>query len=958
MKITFTGYTKSETLTNFPLLLTLSNNIAASGFDYSTFLSTNACDLRFWNSNDTRELNYEIEEWNTSGASYIWVQIPKLVDTNTHIWAKWADSSQTNREAYTTNGATWSNGYAGVWHMNENSASDDTRDSSSNNADGAANNSPTVVVGGKIAGSRQFNGSNQKFVVPGGKINLADNSFTVSCWARPAGISGSDYWGGQGTGAIRQGLHTGYRDGNTVTLAFYGDDVNSPDYNSDTGEWHYWSLTYKTAGKTQLIYRDGVEAARRTATGNYIGSGVFNHGTALTGSAHWFNGPLDEMRISDTIARSSNWIWACWLNQASNHTFNTLSAVSAGQLPSINNASGPTGITANAAWLNGTLTSTGASPTEVRLYWGPTDGGTNTAAWANTNYLGTNAAVPPVSYTTNLSLNSDTLYYYRYAAANANGTAWANSSASFVTAEITLLATDPGASEIGPDNGTFTITRPGIGTNENLTINYTIGGTASNGLDYAVIGTSLVIPEGALSSIITITPCKDRTNDVDETIVLTLAAGKYAIGTPAGDEITITNAPYAGHLYVDKNACGQNNGYTWPDAFTTMTNAAANAIDGDDFRVAQGTYNDGASITIATPNISIYGGFTNGMTSLTRRDPARHVTTLDGANARRVMSITTAATNVTLDGIRIIRGRSPYNQNGGGLLNDGAGTTLTNCVVTACSLWGNESTRRGGAICSTASMNLYGTEISSNTANFQQCGGGGGLAFQSGGTLTIVNSLFRANTTGNGTSTNPDQAQGSAIRFRTGTLIMKNTILDHNSALNGHYLYPTYRAQSCLNFSGVAANLENCTFAYNSAPEGGAICHRSGTMTATNCIFWQNTATYSNPREIYGAVKLSYGCMTGTNAAYISASATLNNVIINNPLFAGTYDFHLKSRAGRWTGAGWVTDPVTSPCIDMGDPSHDPTYEPLPNGGRVNLGAYGGTQEASKTRHVMVIYFK
>ena len=32
------------------------------------------------------------------------------------------------------------------------------------------------------------------------------------------------------------------------------------------------------------------------------------------------NGGLDEFRIS-SVARSSNWIWACWLNQASNAAF-------------------------------------------------------------------------------------------------------------------------------------------------------------------------------------------------------------------------------------------------------------------------------------------------------------------------------------------------------------------------------------------------------------------------------------------------------------------------------------------------------------------------------------------------------------------------------------------------------------------------------------------------------------
>jgi len=62
-------------------------------------------------------------------------------------------------------------------------------------------------------------------------------------------------------------------------------------------------------------------------------------------------------------------------------------------------------------------------------------------------------------------------------------------------------------------------------------------------------------------------------------------------------------------------------------------------------------------------------------------------------------------------------------------------------------------------------------------------------------------------------------------------------------------------------------------------------------------------------------------------------------------------DYHLKSQAGRWDSVSktWVQDQVTSPCIDAGDPLSPVGPEPFPNGGRINMGAYGGTAEASKS---------
>ena len=56
-KITFSGYDKDGTLTNFPALVVFTNEVGSDSI-YSGFLSTNGYDLRFWNSNLTQELNY------------------------------------------------------------------------------------------------------------------------------------------------------------------------------------------------------------------------------------------------------------------------------------------------------------------------------------------------------------------------------------------------------------------------------------------------------------------------------------------------------------------------------------------------------------------------------------------------------------------------------------------------------------------------------------------------------------------------------------------------------------------------------------------------------------------------------------------------------------------------------------------------------------------------------------
>ena len=60
-------------------------------------------------------------------------------------------------------------------------------------------------------------------------------------------------------------------------------------------------------------------------------------------------------------------------------------------------------------------------------------------------------------------------------------------------------------------------------------------------------------------------------------------------------------------------------------------------------------------------------------------------------------------------------------------------------------------------------------------------------------------------------------------------------------------------------------------------------------------------------------------------------------------------DYHLRSKAGRWdpVAGQWVVDKVTSPCVDAGNDSVDWKNEPWPQGRRINMGAYGGTAQAS-----------
>ena len=75
---TLSGYAGSSTLTQFPVLLTFDSGI--TGFSYNSLASSTAGDLRFYAATG-EELPYEIESWDTTGASRVWVRAAPLLGT-------------------------------------------------------------------------------------------------------------------------------------------------------------------------------------------------------------------------------------------------------------------------------------------------------------------------------------------------------------------------------------------------------------------------------------------------------------------------------------------------------------------------------------------------------------------------------------------------------------------------------------------------------------------------------------------------------------------------------------------------------------------------------------------------------------------------------------------------------------------------------------------------------------
>ena len=111
-------------------------------------------------------------------------------------------------------------------------------------------------------------------------------------------------------------------------------------------------------------------------------------------------------------------------------------------------------------------------------------------------------------------------------------------------AMVSIVATTPNASEVGPANGLFTVTRSGGNLAAALNVTVAITGTATNnGVDYGTISTNVNIPANQTTATVPVAVVQDNLVEGNETVILTIQSSPtYGIGT-ATATVTIADSP-------------------------------------------------------------------------------------------------------------------------------------------------------------------------------------------------------------------------------------------------------------------------------------------------------------------------------------------------------------------------------------------------------------------------------
>ncbi|UCF44463.1 MAG: right-handed parallel beta-helix repeat-containing protein, partial [Planctomycetota bacterium] len=435
-------------------------------------------------------------------------------------------------------------------------------------------------------------------------------------------------------------------------------------------------------------------------------------------------------------------------------------------------------------------------------------------------------------------------------------------------------------------------------------------------------------------------------------------SGSNASNSPQGVGVRLV-VGIVGELYV-------------PSEYPTIQYAIDVALDGAIVIVAPGTYTgadnknldfSGKAITVQSTNPEdpcVVGG-----TIIDCENSGRGFYFHSGEDANSIVA------GLTVKNGEIQGTVSDYDAYGGGIHCSGASPTILKCRILSCRVYGYDCSHcgyapageayGGGISCISGSHpTIVDCEIRGNLARAPQTiegwadAYGGGIFCSSDSTVGIYNCRITANTAHGGKwMSGASWISGARDSYGGGIYIggsigsnIKNCLITNNQTVlvtGEDYEGTNYgKSEGAGIFCENDVNVVNCTLVGNYTDptqirgDGGGIY---GPSMVINSIIRGNLS----PSQLFGTTSVTYSDIEGG----FSGPGNIDS----DPCFADPCggDYHLKSAAGRWdaNSKSWVTDAGTSPCIDAGDPNSDWTEELWPHGKQINMGAYGGTAEAS-----------
>ncbi|MFW5686402.1 MAG: DUF2341 domain-containing protein [Spirochaetota bacterium] len=305
-RLVIDGREYDEVFEGFPLMVQLDSARIAY-----TEAAADGSDLRFFDAGNTSELFYEIESWDPSGESIVWVRVPALAaGSRDYIWMYWGGGATTS---FADASEVWSE-YELVLHL-----SDDLTDSSPNARNGSAVGSPVyaegpagtaIRVGDEAIASAYVN-------VPGYASDFDHTTlgaYTVELWMLGDDVPATDTTNGPLMG--QSFFSMGWDNTNTLYTGTYHFRHTTENWTPVAASplaaetWYYAAAVFDGTAGTATSYRDGGVDNQLTEYPGTVGDRASYLRIGEDGGiGDIFDGMVDEVRITHQT-RSAAWIAA------------------------------------------------------------------------------------------------------------------------------------------------------------------------------------------------------------------------------------------------------------------------------------------------------------------------------------------------------------------------------------------------------------------------------------------------------------------------------------------------------------------------------------------------------------------------------------------------------------------------------------------------------------------------
>jgi hypothetical protein len=314
IKVTVDNTKVDVSLSNFPILIKISTSSGITSADVSAVFDelvsdTNRKKIAVTTSNGTTECYVEIERWDdASELAWLHVKAPSISNSADEDFYLYYDVSHADNTTYvgdvgdTPAQSVWDANFTGVYHLNENPATENAKDSTASPNNLTPSTNKPTLIDSKVGKGYDFELSSQNYL---SGSTPADDTFTIEAVVKPESFTGGfNGIAGWTNGTSRRELETETTSGYIRICYGANKDKRATNYALSLATDYYVAVGYDGSEVGNVNENEVTWSGEGSVSAGI--SNTLRVGRYVYSTGYYWDGEISEVRMSD-IKRTSEW---------------------------------------------------------------------------------------------------------------------------------------------------------------------------------------------------------------------------------------------------------------------------------------------------------------------------------------------------------------------------------------------------------------------------------------------------------------------------------------------------------------------------------------------------------------------------------------------------------------------------------------------------------------------------